>query len=460
MNSSSSLSDIITLDSSDEETETMVNYHTVEDPHGETRKIPDYNMAYGDPPNPHERLPNGLRIIARRKQQHFPIGYSECGPAYLLRNDDSAFYAGILSCEGRESNGRYSYLIFFDDGIVQYVKNSNIRVVFGNYGKRYVHQNAQKFYDYYFYRVKTKRMMEIACVPEKNIMAFLNDRLELAKVIKYNKDKRRGLVLLHFLKSNQAEWLYTGSPRIEKIWKLIHKDKQMQPYHQANETLIEVSSDSETEEQCDSQSPQKKPLPIDAMDPKQKTIILAPHQLIDDYKETTRKFDRTHSCGKSCVRDFEKNPQIYEYDPLKRPLLAGWTRKVTRVCYYIAPCGRPFNTLDAIYSYLRTTRSKLNIDCFTFSTNIKCMKEVISYNGTNSQYFLNDVSYTHTSPPPTIYHLSISLTMSKCNANNNLRIFVCIFYPLIYSSFLVVKKKNAKYQSCRLQIICPVLRNM
>lgn len=421
MNSSSSLSDIITLDSSDEETETMVDYHTVEDPHGETRKIPDYNMAYGYPPNPHERLPNGLRIIARRKQKDFPTGYSERGLEYLFRNDDSAFYAGILSCEWKESNGRYSYLIFFDDGIVQYVKNSNIRVVFGNYGKRYVHENAKKFYGYYFDRVKTKRMMEVVCVPRKKIMAFLNDRLELAEVIEYNKDKWRGLVLLLFLKSNQAEWLYTGSPRIEKIWKLIHKDKQMKQYHQAHETLIEVSSDSETEEQCDSQSPQKKPLPIDAKDPKQKTIILAPHQLIDDYKET-RKVDRKHSCGKSCVRDFEKNPQIYEYDPLKRPLLAGWTRKVTATCSYIAPCGKPFskpfNTLETIYKYLRKTRSKLTIDCFTFSTHIECMKEVISYNGTNSQHFLNDVSYTHTSPPPTIYHLSISLTMSKRNANN------------------------------------------
>lgn len=395
MNSSSSSSDIIIVESSDEETETNVKHHIVEYPDGKTRKIPDYYMAYGYPPNPLERLPNGLRIVARRKQEYFPIGYSEHGPKYLYHNDDSAFYAGILSSECMEREGRFYYLVFFDDGMVQYVSNENIRVVFGNYGKRYVHKNAQKFYDYYFYRVKTRRMMEIACVVEDSFMVFLNNRLELAKVLEYNKDERRGLMLLHFLKSNQAEWLYIGSPRIEKIWKYIHKDKQMQQYHQTNETLIEVSSDSE-DEQCDSQqSPEKKPLPIDAKDPKQKTIILSPHQLIDGYKET-RKLDRKHICGKSCVRDFEKNRQIYDYDPLKRPILAGWTRKITGICFYIAPCGRSFNTLEAIHKYLHTTRSKLTIDCFSFSSNIECMKEVMTYNGTDGKHFLNDVSYTPT----------------------------------------------------------------
>lgn len=385
---------------SDEETEDIVPYHTVEDQFGEIRKIPDYYMAYGYPPNPKQRLPNGLRIIARRLQKHFPMTYTAQGPVTLYHNDDTAFYAGILSCEYSENNGQYHYMVFFDDGHVQYVANENIRVVFGNYGKRYVHENARKFYDYYFYRVKIKRMMEITCVYEKEIMVFLNSRPEMAKMIDFDTETRRGLVLLHFWKSNQIEWLYTGSPRIERIWKLIHKDKQMQQYHQANETLIEVSSDSEDDDECELQSPQKKPLPIGAKDPKQKTIKLNPKDLIDDYKETG-KLDRKHICGRLCVREFERNPKIFDFDPLKRPILAGWTRKITGICYYIAPCGRSFNTLEATYKYLRTTRSRLTIDCFSFSSNIECMREVISYNGAGNQYFLNDVSH----PPQHIFYL-------------------------------------------------------
>lgn len=396
MNSSSSLSAIICLDSSDEEdgTDPDMKYHMVvwppQQPDGRVRKIPDYHMAYSYPPNPRKRLPTGLRVIARRRQHQFPIGYSEHGAVFLYANDDSAFYAGILSCESIIRSGCYHYLVFFDDGHVQYCSNNNIRVVFGNYGKQYVHENAQKFFDYYFYRVKNKQMMEVVGVPEHNFSVFLNNRFELAKVVECDRDRRPALMLLHFMRSNQAEWLYTGSPRIEKIWKLIHKDKQMQQYHQQNETLIEVSSDSE-EDECDAQSPQRKPLPINAKDPKQKTVMLTPESLIDDYKPT-QKLDRQHVCNKRCVREFERNAQIFEHDPLKRPLLAGWARKITGICFYTAPCGRPFNTLDATYKYLCTTKSKLTIDCFSFSTNIECMREVISYNDSKSEHYLNDVS--------------------------------------------------------------------
>lgn len=365
MNSNSSASNIIILDSSDDEDEDenedtkadTVIYHTVEDPFGEIRKIPDYFMAYGSAPDSQHQLPYGLRVIARRKQKHMPISYWRHGALPLYHNDNSAFYAGILSCECIKHAGQFHYLVFFDDGHVQYVENSNIRAVFGNYGKRYVHENAQKFYDYYFYRVKNKRMMEIACSMEMKLMVYLNSRLEMARVV----EVRKGIVLLHFWKPNHVEWLYIGSPRIEKVWKFIHKDKQMQQYHQINDTLIEVSSDSEEEDELDLQSPQKAPLPADAKDPLQKTIKLTPHELIDDYKET-KKLDRRHTCGKQCVRDFERNPKIYDFDPLKRPILAGWTRKTTGICYYVAPCGRSFNTPEATNKYLHTTKSKLTID--------------------------------------------------------------------------------------------------
>lgn len=309
MNSSSSFSDIINVDSSsDEESEPAVKYHTVTGPDGKIRKIPDYYMAYGHPPDPQVRLPMSTRIIARRKQQHFPMGYHEGKLKFLHHNDDSAFYAGILSCECMLRNGNFNYLVFFDDGHVQYVPSHNIRVVFGNYGKKYVHENAQKFYDYYFCRVKQKQMMEISCKVDNTLCVFLDNRFEPAKVVEYDKEKRRGLVLVHFLKSQHAEWLYIGSPRIEKLWKSIQKDKEMLQYHQTNETLIEVSSDSEDDE-TDIQSPQKKPLPADAKDPKQKTMMLKPQHLIDGYK-STQKLDRTHECNEDCVREFEKNPQV------------------------------------------------------------------------------------------------------------------------------------------------------
>lgn len=216
MNSMSSHLAVINLDSSDEDkyTDTDVKYHMVVGPDGEIRKIADYHLAFAYPSNPKEQLPYGLRVIARRKQKHFPIAYSHHGATYLYHNDDSAFYAGILSCETISvSHENFRYLVFFDDGHVQYVSSNDVRVVFGNNGKRYVHENARKFYDYYFYRVKIKRMMEVTCVPEQILSVFLNHRFELAKVVEYDKVRRPGLMLLQFPNSHQAEWLYTGSNR-------------------------------------------------------------------------------------------------------------------------------------------------------------------------------------------------------------------------------------------------------
>lgn len=177
---------------------------------------------------------------------------------------------------------------------------------------------------------------------------------------------------------------------------------------------IEISLDSEEKDECDLES-------IDVKNPMQKTVMLKPENLIDDYKPT-HKLDRQHICGERCVCEFEKNPQIFEHDPLKRPLLAGWARKLTGICFYIAPCGRSFNTLEATYKYLYTTKSKLTIDCFSFSSKIECMKEVIGYNDTNNKYLLNDVShfYTLTHKHTSFITMAVTLSLSECSPKTNL----------------------------------------
>lgn len=390
MNSSVSASEVINLDSSDDETE-HIKYHIVETPDGTTRKIPDYYMANAFQPDPNAQLRPKTRVVARRKGEHLPTSYVRGGGiSVLYHNDDSAFYAGIISSKSYQEDGCWHYLIFFDDGHVQYVPSDKIRVVFGNYGTRYVHENAQRFFDYYFNGVKRSKLFELEFLVDQKARVYSDGRVEVAQVV----SSKPALVLLHFLKSNHAEWLYTGSPRFELIWKSIIKEDRLRRYHQVNVTLIEVSSDSEDEED-DYKSPQKQPLPKDAKDPCQKTIMLRPSSLIDNYKPTVNKLVRQHICGRECVREFEENRQIFGFDPLKRPLLAGWQRQITGTCFYTAPCGRSFRTIEAVYKHLLTTKSKLSIDCFTFSTNVECMTEKISYSQSNKEYFLNDVSDSH-----------------------------------------------------------------
>lgn len=390
-------SEVINLDSDEEEIQS-IKYRLVEFPDGLEKRIPEHYMASGFPTDPNEQIPPETRVIARRKQRYFPVRLynddSNCPQlSPLCKNDDSAFHAGIISYKKVFRKDCYHYLVFFDDGHVQYVASKNIRVVIGNHDLKYVHENARKFYDFYFNNGQSECFLpEVECAIGNKLRVFSNNKLEMAEVHKYSR-KKPGLFLLYFRESHTAEWLYTGSPRIRSIWELLVKNKKLKRYHQANTTLIEVSSDSEEEDDDQPEQPKKEREnpPENASDLRQKIVRLRPESLIDNYKPT-RKLDRHHTCGRGCVRDNEMNHQIYDFDPLKRPLLAGWTRKRTGTCCYIAPCGRPFIAIETLYKYLKITNSKLSIDCFTFSSDIDCLTEVHSVSKTGQEQFLNDVS--------------------------------------------------------------------
>lgn len=382
--------DIISIDSDDEDAE-QIEYIIVQCSDGAIKKIPQHCIANATGKEPNVELAAKTRIIAQRKTVLMPMIYSKFDDQFVPShaNDEQAFYPGIISSHKYlPENKIWQYLVFFDDGHVQYVSNKNIRVVFGDFGTKYVHSNAQRFYDYYFNGVQKAQLIEIVMKVDTMIRVFLNGEFETARVVKYDAQKS-GLALLQYQKTAYAEWLYTGSPRFKIVWTSINKNKKLEQYHDANATMIEVSSDSEDEEDYD--SPKKQPLPLNARDPLQKLVMLKPNLLIDNYK-ATRKLDRRHTCGSACVREFEGNEQIFTFDPLKRPLLAGWTRNSTGLVYYAAPCGRSITTIDATYKYLRTTKSKLTIDCFTFSMNIDCMTEMRSYSVTGRIDYLNDVS--------------------------------------------------------------------
>lgn len=413
-------------------------YHTLETPDGKTKKIPEYYMANCYVSDSDEKLPPKTRVIAQRQQEFFPQRQvDETGPCFLYKNDDSAFYAGIISARNTFLNGRWWYLVFFDDGHVQYVSCRNIRLVLGNHGSKYVHENAQKFFDYYFKGVQTSKLIELELRVNTEIRAFVDGKAGWATVAEYN-SKLPGIAQLHFWDPNQAEWLYTGSPRFELIHKSIVKDDRLKRYQEANMTLIEVSSDSEMEED-EYASPQKQPLPKDAKDPLQKRVMKRPDLMIDNFRPT-KKLDRHHICAHECVREFEKNGQIFGYDPLKRPLLAGWTRRITGICFYVAPCGRSINNIESAYRYLNQTKSKLSIDCFTFSTNVECLTEVISYTNASKEYYLNDVS-----------RKAIILVI-VCYTKFYLDSTIC-------SSLLADGGKNDKYQWFQSQTIYRISRN-
>lgn len=275
-------------------------------------------------------------------------------------------------------------MVFFDDGHVQYVAVENIRVVFGTYNRKHVHKNASDFYDYYFKSVRTEKLIEIRGKPDGFIRCFLHGEFELAQIVEC---QRSGTVLLKYDKSNYVESVYVGSPRLEPVWVSIIRNERLKRFYDANMTKIVVSSDSEDDEEL--QSPKKYQMPIGAKELPQKTFLCVPKEILKNYKPP-KKFDRKHTCDPKCVEDYESNSAIFEYDPLKRPLLAGWERSVSGLPHYTAPCGRKYNTIESLLRYLLLTDSKLTIDCFTFSSNINCLVEVRTRS--KNKDYLNNVS--------------------------------------------------------------------
>lgn len=103
--------------------------YVVEFSNDRTKKdVASYELAKHVVPTDNE-LKKGTRVIAARRNEELPYKLNEIGGKIeLYSSTPYEFYPGILAMF--HTDGRY--LVFFDDGMVQYVPKSNIRRVLGN----------------------------------------------------------------------------------------------------------------------------------------------------------------------------------------------------------------------------------------------------------------------------------------------------------------------------------------
>lgn len=98
--------------------------------------ILEYELASRRIPSGAEDFSVGTRVIARRRKERLPyrIDKSTGEKVLLVYSCDTDFYAGVIA--GFSDSG---VLVFFDDGIVQFVENpyKDIRRVIGNYKWNY-----------------------------------------------------------------------------------------------------------------------------------------------------------------------------------------------------------------------------------------------------------------------------------------------------------------------------------
>lgn len=92
------------------------------------RDVASYELAENVVPTDDE-LERGTRAIATRRTEELPYKQNARGHKIeLYSSNPNEFYPGIVAA--RHADGRY--LVFFDDGMVQYVSKSHIRRVLGN----------------------------------------------------------------------------------------------------------------------------------------------------------------------------------------------------------------------------------------------------------------------------------------------------------------------------------------
>lgn len=390
--------DIVNLDS-DEEDE-INNYHIIEskDRTIGVMKVPAYSLATFEELDEDAELPERMRIIARRNGELLPYtkSLSSNEKYYLYSNDKNAFYAGIIGYSRYQQNNNWHYLVFFDDGHVQYVAQCNIRAVFHLPQLKHVHPNAKKFCEYYFNGPENEKVPEIVAQTGDTVSIHVNGSFESAIVLNTFVPvgcKEAQLFKVHCQKWNRFEWIYTGSPRLEKVWTYMTKAKGLWIFNpEADSSLVELSSDSEDEE--DHTMPSIQPCPADQIaDTYQISERLDPARIVRTYRPPLKY--KKHVCNAECIKAGESDPIIFQYALLDRPLLSGWIRHTLNGrIEYTTPCGRSYKSINSITKYLISTNSTLAIDCFSVDKEVRCLYERTTQvpQGPGGIRALNDVS--------------------------------------------------------------------
>lgn len=418
------------------------------------KTIPRKYLAYGRCPD--VRLNIGVRVIALYDSSRDLTSTKANG---VLRNN---FYPGVIA-EPLTMYTKWRYLVFFDDGYVQYVSHENIRVVCestDNVWESIEEPGARTFIEGYVRDLKKKRaIVQVRC--GQRIQAEYAGRWYNAIV----RDVDGSLVQVYFEEHRRYEWIYRGSTRLLHLYQKINNVASVPSRNDPVIEYIEIFDEKEPERSLDppkeelpkpktppprpltppkntrtfasqavrdtpqqkhqkakkSTTPQPKPavqhmnnstIYVDEDKPKGKVVYYTAKKHIDVKKYVN------HECQPTCLVVVQHN--LASYSPLSKPLLSGFERQICKTKYnknkyvvYRAPCGRRLRDMHEMHKYLRITHCKLNVENFTFDPLIHCLAEYVmesfvmkkpDLSGGIEKMPVQLVNcYDNTMPPPCIY---------------------------------------------------------
>lgn len=315
------------------------------------KSVEVYHLAEHDAP--HSQLKVGTRVIANLKYTNEPSSH------------DADFRAGIIANSADNTNN-FRYLVFFDDGHAVYVPQGGIRCVCDSNQWKNVHSNARNFIKFYLEQYFEHRYPTATVVIGTHVKTELLGEWKKCVVV----DVDCNLAKIRFEDSGETEWLFTGSPRLEPVWRILMK-KIIKDINGVNGNIAEqiVVSDIESDDDDLSSQSDNEQFSRDPVFRVKKVNL--------ERTVSPRKYI-WHNCNKKCL--FGRAENLDSYSPLARPIVCGWDRIVQyekKRVQYITPCGRGLDTIQKLYEYLKETKCDLDIGCFTFEHSIDCFEKCV-----------------------------------------------------------------------------------
>ncbi|XP_060858818.1 histone-lysine N-methyltransferase SETDB1-like [Metopolophium dirhodum] len=344
-------------------------------------------IAYSTPNS--VRFPVGCRVIAKFKDPNSQY--------------DNEFYAGIVA-EPPNAFNNFRYLIFFDDGNVQYKQHRDIRLVAHRTNIHVVwedvEENSRDFIKSYLEKYPERKMVKL--VNQHFELAEYQCQLQMVKVLEVD----ASLVKLYFINSQHSEWIYRGSTRLYNIFKKQIKSERGNRLRQSGlkEPFVKFTNVKEDPSRLLTDGGARKSISKNSTTAgdgtqecnKNKANATKVVDLI--FPETVHnpiKYSK-HKCNPLCVTWTSYNHESTRtINMLTIPLHFGFRRYLTEInkyqkkVEYRTPCGVTIQNIEQMLEYLIVTKSAMTIDQFNFD---KWVNPFAEYKIIKSVQFLKDIS--------------------------------------------------------------------
>lgn len=325
------------------------------------------------------QFPVGSRIISK---------FSDTNRTFT-----DSFYAGVIG-EPPKLLNQFRYLIFFDDGNVQYQYHKNIRLVPHKTNQVWndVHPDLKEFIQNYLKNYPERQMVRLT--KKHFIRAAHQSKWQSAKVLEID----GSLVKLYFVDLKYSEWLYRGSPRLYNIYEkqcklmkgircrqsgLAYLNKPFVEFTSAEEPVIAIKT-GVARKSTTVKSSVVTPMSDECENAIKYNDSTAFKVIIQPLPKTIPKPKKfiIHSCDSSCVDwtdyCYDKTMRI---SMLATPIHYGFSRQLVyfnvgqKCVWYKTPCGRIIRNVKDMHDYLIVTKSTMTIDQFDFNSWVRPMAE-------------------------------------------------------------------------------------